>query len=291
MRQRRIAGFLAGCVVFTALPALASGAETAARAFASGNALLTQAKFDEALQAFRTAATSDADNPQYQQAYTLLRQIIQMREQIEAERVPDRWLSMARALRTFYHDHEIYSESLLLDRRIHERRLAPDSAELLAETLLALGRDSEAVELLSGLPKDTTTPRTHALYALALARQGRIDDAKAVARKVTVEKDAHPRLLYELACLHALTGDARASLKTLTQSFEGTPPSRLDSFKAEVAACPDFSGLVGTTGFANALKTQSKVEESGCSKGPGCGDCPKRAKCGTKTGVKQTTEP
>jgi thioredoxin-like negative regulator of GroEL len=291
MRHRTVASFLAGCVVLTVVPALVHGGETATDAFASGRALLTHAKFDEALQAFRTAATTDADNAEYQQTYTMLRQIIRLRGQIETERAPDRWLSMARALRTFYHDYRIYSESLLLDRRIHERRLAPDSAELLAETLLALGRDSEAAELLSGLPKDATTPRTHVLYALALARQGHLDDAKAVARKVTVDKDAHPRFLYELACLHALTGDTRESLSALTRSFERTPPSRLDSFKTEVAGCSDLTGLVGTTGFASVLETQSKVKESSCSKAPSCGQCPRRAKCGTKTGAKQTTEP
>lgn len=291
MRQRAVTSFLAGCVVLTVVPALANGTETAANAFANGKALLTEAKFDEALQALKTAATSDADNVEYQQTYTLLRQIIRLRGQIESERAPDRWLSMARALRAFYQDHKIYSESLLLDRRIHERRLAPDSAELLAETLLALGKDTEAVELLSGVPKDATTPRTHVLYGLALARQGRFDDAKAVVRKARVKKHAKPRLFYELACLYALTGDTKASLKALTQSFERTPPSRLDSFKAEVTARGDFSGLVSTSGFAKALQTQSKVKESGCSKGPGCGECPKRAKCGTTSGTPKTPKP
>lgn len=291
MQHRVIVKFVVVGVVLAAVPALARPAEDAARAFANGKALLAKVKFDEALQAFGTAAKADASNQEYRQAYAVLRQVIRMREEIEKKQDPDQWVSMARALRTFYHDHRIYSESLPLDRRIHEEHLAPDSAAMLAETLLALGKNAEAAETLSNVDKKETTPRTNVLLGLSLARQGRIDEAKAVARKANVKDDAGPGVFYELACLRALTGDPKASLEALTRSFELTPPSRLDTCKAEAKECKDFSAVANTTDFTDVLKTQSKVKESKCSKGPGCGKCPRRAKCAGKSGENQKATP
>ena len=291
MQQKVIVKFLIVCAVVSAVPALAEPAEDAARAFADGKALLNAVKFDEALRAFGTAAKADASNQEYRQTYAMLRQVIRMREEIEKKQNPDQWMSMARALRTFYHDHRLYSESLPLDRRIHEEHLAPDSAALFAETLLALGKNAEAAEMLSNVDKKETTPRTNILLGLSLARQGRIDEAKAVAGKANVKDDAGPRVLYELACLRALTGDPKASLETLTRSFELTPPSRLDTFRAEAKACKDFSTLAYTTDFTDVLMTQSEVKESKCSQGPACGKCPKRAKCAGASGKEQKTTP
>lgn len=284
MRHKVVVEFLIGCVALACVPALAEPAEDAARTFADGKALLAEVKFDEALQAFRTAAKADASNQEYQQTFGMLRQVIRMREGIEKEQDLDQWMSMSRALRTFYHDHRVYSESLPLDRKIHEQHLAPDSAVMLAETLLALGKNAEAIEVLGGLSKEEATPRTSVLLGLALAHQGRIDEARALAGKANVENDADPRVFYELACLRALTGDLQGSLEALTRSFELTPPGRLDVLKAEAKDCTDFSALASSADFTIILKTQSSIEESGCSKGSACGNCPKRATCGCGSG-------
>ena len=275
--------FLIVCVVVSAVPAWAEPAEDAARVFADGKALVSAVKFDEALQAFATAVKADANNQEYRQTHAMLRQVIRMREEIEKTQAPDEWMSMARALRTFYHDHGVYSESLPLDRKIHQQHLATDSAAMLAETLLALDENSEAAEMLGNLDKKETTPRTDVLLGLSLARQGRIEEAKAVASKASVKDDAGPRVFYELGCLRALTGDPKASLEALTRSFELTPPGRLDACKAEAKECKDLAALASTADFAKAIETQSKVKESSCSSGAGCGKCPKRAKCGSKT--------
>lgn len=284
MQHKVIVNLLAGCLVMASVPALAGSAEDAARAFADGKALLAEAKFDAALKAFVTAARTDAGNQEYQQTYVMLRQVVRMREKIQKEQDPDQWMSMARALHTFYHDHKIYSESLPLDRKIHEQHLAPDSAVMLAETLIALDKNAEAIDVLGSLGKKDATPRASVLLGLALARQGRIDEARALAEKAKVERDAGPRVFYELARLHAVTGNSQGSLGALTRSFELTPPSRLDVLKEEAKDCTDFSALASSADFTKVLKTQSGIKESSCSKGSACGNCPRRAACGCGSG-------
>ncbi|UCC29995.1 MAG: hypothetical protein JSU86_17565 [Phycisphaerales bacterium] len=280
MQHKVVVNLFVGCVVLASVPALAGPAEDAARAFADGKALLAEAKFDEALKAFVTAARTDVGNQEYHQTFFMLRQVVRMRKRIQRKQGPDQWMSMARALRTFYHDHRIYSESLPLDRKIHEQHLAPDSAVMLAETLLALDKSAEAIEVLGGLGKKDASPRTSVLLGLAVARQGRIDEARALAGKANVGNDAGPRVFYELARLRAATGDSQGSLEALTRSFELTPPSRLDVLRAEAKDCTDFSAFASSADFTKTLKTQSSIEESGCSKGSTCGNCPKRATCG-----------
>lgn len=278
MQRMVIGSFLVGCVVLVAMPALA---EPADEAFAAGKALLATADFDGALEAFRTAAKTDPENREYTQQYAMLRQVIGMRGDCAKERDAERWLKMAGALRTFYHDHHLYAEALPLDQERHRRHRSAESAVLLAETQLALGMHSEAVELLSGLTKEQTSPRTRVLHGLALARLGQIDEAKTLAEEAgQATDDAGPRYFYDLARLQALAGDSKGAFQALTRSFELTPPSQLDAFKVEVHGCKDFNALVSTADFAKALETASKVKESECSKGSGCGNCPRRAKCG-----------
>jgi tetratricopeptide (TPR) repeat protein len=291
MQRRVVVGLWVGCVVLAAVPVLGGVTEDGAKAFQEGNALLAEGDFNGALQAFKTAAKTDASNQEYRQTHAMLRQVIRLRAKIEKEQDSEQWVSTAQALRTFYHTHKLYSESLPLDRKMHSQRPTAGSAVMLAETLLALGEHSEAAEVLGSLGDKGATPRTNVLLGLALARQGRIDAAKAFAGRATPKDEAGPSFFFDLARLRALTGEPRKMADALTRSCELTLPSRLDAFKAEARACKDFVALASTADFTEALKTQSKVKESKCSKGSACGKCPRRAKCASQPTKGKRTKP
>ncbi len=270
-----------GLALSSVLPVDAGSAEQAAEIFASGKAMLAKADFEGALRAFKAAAQENSSEQEYAQQYAMLRQVIKMRGDCAKERDPEQWLRTSAALRTFYHDNHLYAESLPLDKERHRLQPSAESAVLLAETQLALGQNSEAVELLGGLKEVQTSARTGLLRRLALARMGRIEEAKSpAAQPQQVPDDAGPEYFYDLARLQALTGDSKGALAALTQSFERTAPSKLEAFRVEVIECKDLSSVASTADFAQVLKTPSKVKESDCSKGAGCGKCPKKAKCG-----------
>lgn len=283
MQHKVILSLLVGCLASVVDPVLAEPANEADQAFASGRALLLKADFAGAFEAFKTAAKADSENLEYAQQYAMLRQVIRMRSDLATERDAKRWLKMVGALRTFYYDNSLYSEALPLDRECHRRHHSTESAVLLAETQLALGMHSQAVEMLRAVPKKQASPRTRVLHGLALAHMEDTKQAKKIAKVPWLLKDdLGPRYFYDLARLRALTGNAKKAFKALTRSFELTPPSQLEGFKTQVRQCEVFSSLQSSAGFAKALTTNSKVKESDCSKGAGCGKCPKRAKCGTK---------
>ena len=292
MQRTVIMSFLVACLVLVIMPALARAEDKAAGRFAAGQALLAKADFDGALEAFKAAARTDAENQEYAQQYAMLRQVVRMRGDCPKEQDAERWLRMAGALRTFYHDHQLYSEALPLDEERHRRHRSAETAVLLAETQFGLGMHSQAIEMLGSLTEEQASPRTRVLQGLALARLGRLDEAKKIAEVPGhVTEDVGPRFFYDLARLRALVGDSKEALPALTRSFELTPPSQLDAFKVEVQGCKDFNALVSTADFAKALETPSKVKESECSKGSGCGNCPRRANCGGKSAKDEKTEP
>ncbi|UCE58690.1 MAG: tetratricopeptide repeat protein [Phycisphaerales bacterium] len=276
MLHKVIMKSLVAMVALVAMPALAEVREDAAATFQKGKALLAEANFNDALVSFRTAARFDTGNQEYLQAYSQLVQVIRMRQDLAKTQDPEKWFSKARALRTFYYDHLLFEEALPLDRKIHAERLAENSAAALAETLLALGDNAEAAEMLS---KESSSPRTDVLMGLALAREGRMSEAKTASSKAAVSKNSGPRAFFALARLQALIGDSEGAVEALRKSFELTSPSRLDSLKDEARQCPDFGALASIPAFAEALETGSKVKESGCSKGTSCGGCPHRSTC------------
>lgn len=260
--------------------AWAGPADGAAEAFDQGDVLLAKGDFDAALKAYATAAKADSANQAYRQQYSVVRRVIKMRKRIEKESNPEKWASTAEALRAFYYEHGVYAEALPLDRQFHARVNTPQSAAMLAQTQLELGMDAETAALLSSLDKDKTSPRTQVLLGIALARQGKLDEAKGIAKDFAVPKDAGPPVLWDLARLRALVGDSSDALGLLTRCFESTPPSRLDAAKTEAKESNDFRTLLANADFAKALETKSKVKESGCSGGSRCGKCPSRASCG-----------
>ncbi|MCP4248784.1 MAG: hypothetical protein GY778_17205 [bacterium] len=266
----------------------ADSSDRAAESIDRGLALLVKADFDAALAAFAEAAKAVPDKQEYRQQYALVRRIIKMRKRIDRERNPEKWETTAQALRSFYYDHEIYSESLALDRMSHARLGTAASAARLAETELNLGMNDEAAGLLTGLSPEEATLQTRAYLGIALARQDRLAEAKAVAKECEANDEAGPGLCFDLARLYALLGDTSQAAGLLTRAFELTPPSRLASFKDYAKKSNDFDGLMAAAEITKALDTASKVKESKCSTGTDCGKCPSKTKCSTASAKKPT---
>ena len=135
------------------------------------------------------------------------------------------------------------------------------------------------LQTLSALESDKTTAMTQLLLGIALARSGKTDQAKRIAEKVTLPKDAGPSVTYTAARLHAATGDSAKAMALLKTCFEGTLPSQLDGFKSHAKTCPEFAAIASTPEFAAVMKTESKVPESKCSGGSSCAGCPMRGNC------------
>ena len=293
MRCRILIGLMVAGVVAVTAPAMAGSAEDAAKAFAEGKELLAKGDFAGASQAFKRATKDDPENVEYRQSFAMLRQVVRLREQLETEADSSRWTAMATALRSFYHAQGIHTESLVLNRKMHERAPSAETASALAENLLTLDMDSEALAILQGVKTDQVTDRVNVLLAIATARQGKVDEAKLIVRKVSPADDADPQLLSEFARAQALTGNKSEALKALGRSFEQTPPGRLADAKAEAKASKDFRSIANDPSFARVLEIDSKIAESSCSKGDSCGSCPKRKKaggCGGCSNAKQAEE-
>ncbi len=260
------------------LPAMTL-ANDARKAFEQGKTLVSQGDFEGAMQAFSNAARADRSNMEYMQNFSLVRQVILIQNALVKEENDQRWEYYARALHTYYVSENLYDLALKLDKQIHERVNSAGSAALLAETQLAMDKNAEAVELLSKLPADKTNVVTESLEGIALARLGKKDDALKHASLAKPADDDGPGVVYCVARLQAATGNATQASALLTRCFEQIPPSQLDGFKVHAKATPEFASLTGTPEFQQALKTESKVQESSCSGGSSCAGCPMRGNC------------
>jgi len=173
---------------------------------------------------------------------------------------------------------------LVVDKKSHARFNTASSAGLLAETQLAMGRNAEALEVLAALTPEKSTTVTQALLAIAMTRQGRLDESRKIAEETAGSHSRDPGTLYTLARMQASVGNQDAALKLLTRCFEAVPPSRLDNLKAHAKQCPEFADLAASDSFATVLRTVSKVAESKCSGGSSCAGCPMRGNCAKSQG-------
>lgn len=280
---------MSAVVLMTAVVAASAVArgETAPEVFTQGESLLAKGQFPAALQAFATAARADRDNPEYMQHYAMTRQIVDLRSRLETEKNPQRWENMARAVRAFCLSERIYPELLKMDEDIHARLGTADTAAMLAETQLAMARNSDAVKILSALEGNKTTAMTQALLGIALVRSGKKDEAKQIAGKLELPADAGPSINYAAAQLYAAVGDSATAAKLLKTCFEATLPSMLDGFKIHAKDCPEFAPIAESPEFVAALEAKSKMPESKCSGGSSCAGCPMSGKCPKSQGKSQ----
>ncbi len=277
------AGVAFAILAMIAVPRLAS-AGTADEAFAKGETLLAEGDFDGALAAYASAARADRDNQEYLLHYALVRRVVQLRQQLEKEEDPAQWGYIGRALHSFYVSQGMYGEALALGRRMHARLNNASSAILLAETALAMNENAEAARTLRALDAAETTPAVQALLGVALARLGKLAEARQIAARAVLPDGAGPGTVYATARLHAVAGNSAESLRLLVRCFESAPPSLSEGYKAHAQRTPEFAGLASTAEFAEVLETVSKVPESKCSGGSKCAGCPMRGKCPSSGG-------
>ena len=254
-------------------------ADTAAGSFAKGEGLLAKGDLHAALAAYADAARADRANREYVQHYTMLRRVIQLREQLDEEKEPARWENTARALHAFFVGERVYSEALALGQKIHARLNNAWSAITLAETQLALDLNDEAAKTLADLEPERASAATQALLGIALVRGGQTDRAKAIADSIVLPQQAKPQTVYAVARLSAAVGDSTKASELLARCLQSVPPSRQDGFKEHANTSPEFASMAGDPEFAKAMKTPSKVPESKCSGGKSCAGCPMRGNC------------
>lgn len=272
---------IAGIVIMgsAALAAPAEPAAGAAEAFARGTERLRNGDAEGALREYASAARADPEDERYRQEYLLLRRVIKMREALAVEADPQTWRETALALLNFYYQRGLHREVRSLAERLHQRSNSPSSAVMLADAHLALREDGAAERVLAAQDPKALPVEGRLLLGIARARQGKLDEAKALLAGTALPPGAGPRVRFDRARLEILCEDGGAALRTLGLAFESTAPSRLDAFKPFAKAHPDFASVAGTKAFARVLKTPSKVPESPCSGGPTCATCPKRGGC------------
>lgn len=261
-----------------------AGPKEAAEAFAAGKALLAKGDFEGALRSFTSAAKADPENQQYFQECALLKRIVKVREQLKTEEDPEAWAVMSRSLLNYCQEYKIHGEALAVAGAMHARMKSGESAAVLADAHLALGQNEPAAALLAGLGPEQRTLRTTILEGIALARLGRLDEARACAARVDLPQDGNGPLCYDAARLYALVGDIDKALALLASAFERTPANRLAALKSDARQSTDLSRAAAADGFGKVLATESKLPAD-CGQGKGCGGCSKSATCGAATGA------
>ena len=254
-------------------------ADPGAQIYARGMDQLRQGDFQAAMESLAQAAGAEGAPVEHKRAYLQVRTINRTRKDIADEQDPEKWWGLATRLRNFYYQFRLYDELLALAREMHEHRPSTGTATLVADALLALGRNAEAEATLASVDGESLTTHARLLLGVADARQGKLDEARAILAAVEVPESVSPRFLVDLARLQVLCGHPDDGLATLTTAFETTAPAGLPGFREFVKSTPDF-GSVQEARFAAALTTESKVSVSSCSGGDDCGSCPSRSACG-----------
>ncbi len=279
--MRRTALLILAMAVMVSVASVATAA-TGEALFKKGNTLLEEGDLEGAYKAYVEAVQNDEENEAYRQQATMLRQVIRMRKQLARETDNELYSHFALALRSFYHEHEVFGEALALDKAAFKRLSTPESAANLAETHLLMNENKAAIALIDGLSDSHRSMRSQVYLATALARTDQMERAKSVAAALDFSEEEDAGLLFDGACMFARLGNTEKACAALTKCFKQTPPSLLDGGKKYAMQCADFASIKDDARFKGALGTKSTIKESKCSGGSGCGNCPSRSSCSKK---------
>jgi len=280
MKRNHFVIFVVLIAAFVAISTKTCVADRATDAYDRAMEQLKEDKLTDALNSIVAAYRADRTNRKYTQEYMMLRQVIQIRGQIDATRDARRWAWMARVLHTYYLQKQMLQPAVDIATKMHERTPSTHSAATLADALLAVDQPGDAADMLASLDEDLHTASTRALQALSLASADQLDKAKRVATKqFAMPENPGATVLYRAARMYLALGETDRALETLTRCFESVAPSRLDALKKVVLTDSEFAQLADSPKLAEVMKVKSKISESACSGGSSCGGCPRRGSC------------
>jgi tetratricopeptide (TPR) repeat protein len=251
--------------------------ETATAHAARGEKLLKTGDIEGAAQAYLEARKAAPKNEAYAKRAMILKRVTRLRRLMATDQRPERWGTVAVTLHAFYLDEGLAKAALALDRQAHAKRNTAGSAVRLAETLLALDRNEEAVKLLAGRSEPTFHER--ALLGVAQARLGRRKEAAAQDGAIKLPaKDVTPAQLRDVARLKVRLGAHDDAFKLLRRALEQTPAPGLETARRRITSCADFAAVQSLPAFEKVLATASKIHDT-CSGGESCSSCPSRGGC------------
>ena len=264
-----------------AVPALAAD-ETQPEptsAVAKAELLLKQGKFEEARDAYLALAKADPENEELVTRALVLKRVVDLRTMVATEEVSPTWERATVALHSFYVRNGLADVALEAGKAAHAKASSDVSASLVADSLLEKGANQEAVDFVEGLRMAQQTPQNLTYESIALARLGRIDEAREIQKLYGTSDTKDPGLLFDTARVQSLMGDSEQALATLKTAFENTPERALPMLKELAKSSPDLSTLARMPAFGEVMKTASKASDcgSGCG-GGGCGE--KSGGCG-----------
>ncbi len=194
---------------------------------------------------------------------------MQRRETMFArERNPELAARLGAELRRYYYRQRLFAAAEPVDRRLHALKPDHHHTFALGETLLQLGKNQEAAELLKRCDWSDSERSGKLLTALAAARAGDPDTARRHLAEIPDERcTPQERLLAVTAA--ARLGEVERAATGVKTILEQAPARETRALRRYFSG-PDFQQVLATPAFRNALNTESKVQTDDCT------GCPNR---------------
>lgn len=240
------------------LPGAAQAGDEAKALFEKGETLLKAGDLDGALQAYKEAAEKDPENKKYASKALILTRVVLAKDFVDSTGISPKWEKTAASLHTFYLHNGIYKEALALDRMVHKKLNSDTSTAFLAETLLEMNKNEEALKLLKEREKLILQNRLY--LGIALARLGRMEEARRLEKETLLPDDTDAGNLFEAARFKTLLGNHKNALFLLTLCLEKTPKDQHERVKTFIKRCRDLKPLMESEKFKDVMVTKSKVK-------------------------------
>ena len=258
-----------------AVPVMAAdeSAPESTTALEKAEGLFKAGKIAEARDAFAALVKADPENEELQARAEMMEQVLELQAYLETEEVSPVWERGAVILHAFFHKNDLPAVALAHDKKVHAKADSAMTASLVAETLLVMNKNQEAATFIDALREGQKDDQNFIYRNIAMARLGKMEEARKQVTLYGFPKTDDPGILYDLARLQTLMGEHDQGLQTLQTAFEKCPPRAIDSLKSLAKTQVDFKAIRETAKFAEVMKTASKAT-GGC--GGGCGGCDKQ---------------
>lgn len=249
--------------------------------------ILEKGDYDSALKIYASAARKYTCEPYYKEQYSILRRVIKMKKAMKSEKTAEltdsqkkKWTSYYFAIRGYYYAQGYYSESLALDKNASEI-LKTDQAKInYLETMVVLDHKDQAQKFCSEITGPLREKTIFRILGL-LARPENTDNFNVIQElgKIAFSPEDNPRCMVYSACIYQLNNNHEKACQSIIKALESTPPTVIPATRKLIRNMKQLQKCSESRKFQAALKTESKVYQSGCTGGSSCNTCSLKGKC------------